>query len=203
MSPRAGLAPSQLQENAVTAILDRPPASRVPLDRHDSTTARLLPAGTARSIWAVTRLCLGWTFLWPFLDKMFGLGHETPSAKAWIHGGSPTTGFLTSATGPFAGIYHSIAGAGWADWGFMLGLLAIGVSLLLGIGMRIAAIAGALLLVLMWSASLPPASNIFMDDHLIYALVLLGLAVVGAGNTLGLGQWWTHTSIVRRHPWLT
>ena len=85
----------------------------------------------------------------------------------------------------------------------MLGLLAIGVALLLGIGMRIAAIAGALLLVLMWSASLPPASNIFMDDHLIYDLVLLGLAVVGAGNTLGLGQWWTHTSIVRRHPWLT
>jgi thiosulfate dehydrogenase (quinone) large subunit len=42
-----------------------------------------------------------------------------------------------------------------------------------------------------------------MDEHLIYALVLLGLAVVGAGNTLGLGEWWTHTSIVRRHPWLT
>ena len=26
---------------------------------------------------------------------------------------------------------------------------------------------------------------------------------VGAGNTLGLGRWWTNTSLVRRHGWLT
>lgn len=156
----------------------------------------------ARYLWALTRLCLGWTFLWPFLDKLFGLGHETTAAHAWINGGSPTKGFLSGAVGPFASIYHSIAGAGLVDWMFMIGLLAIGVALLLGIGVRIAAVAGAVLLVLMWSASLPPQSNIFMDDHIIYALVLLGLAVVGAGNTLGLGHWWTQTSLVRRFPWL-
>ncbi len=177
------------------------PVSAPELDR--STTAVMLPSGTARYLWAVVRLCLGWTFLWPFLDKLFGLGHETPSASAWIHGGSPTTGFLSGAVGPFAGIYHSLSGATWADWGFMLGLLCIAVALLLGIGMRIAAISGAALLILMWSASLPPANNVFMDDHIIYALVLLGLAVVGAGNTLGLGRWWTTTSLVRRNPWLT
>ena len=169
----------------------------------DSSTADLLPSGTARYIWAITRLCLGWTFLWPFLDKTFGLGHETPSANAWIDGGSPTTGFLAGATGPFAGIYHSISGAGWADWGFMLGLVLIGVALLAGIGMRIAAVSGAVLLVLMWTASLPPANNLFMDDHIIYALVLLGLAVVGAGNTLGLGRRWTGTDLVQKHAWLT
>ncbi len=85
----------------------------------------------------------------------------------------------------------------------MVGLLCIGVALLLGIGMRIAAISGAVLLVLMWSASLPPANNLFMDDHIIYAIVLLGLAVVGAGNTLGFGRQWTNTTLVRHHPWLT
>ena len=36
----------------------------------------------------------------------------------------------------------------------------------------------------------------------IGAIVLLGLAVVGAGNTLGFGRWWTQTSLVRRFPWL-
>ena len=51
----------------------------------------------------------------------------------------------------------------------MLGLLGIGVALILGIGMRVAAVAGALLLVLMWTAVLPPENNPFMDDHLIYA----------------------------------
>jgi thiosulfate dehydrogenase [quinone] large subunit len=69
--------------------------------------------------------------------------------------------------------------------------------------MRIAAISGAVLLVLMWSASLPPQDDIFMDNHIIYALVLIGLVLVGAGNTLGLGRWWSGTTLVRRFPWLT
>ena len=160
------------------------------------------PLDGARYVWALTRLALGWTFLWPFLDKMFGLGHQTTADHAWIHGGSPSLGFLSGATGPFAGIYQSIAGAGWVNVLFMFGLLAIAVALLLGIGVRVAAIAGSTLLVLMWSASLPPQDDIFMDNHLIYALVLLGLAVVGAGKTLGLGQWWAQTSLVQRFPWL-
>jgi thiosulfate dehydrogenase (quinone) large subunit len=55
----------------------------------------------------------------------------------------------------------------------------------------------------MWSASLPPQDDIFMDNHIIYALVLIGLVLIGAGNTFGLGRWWTQTSLVRRFPWLT
>jgi thiosulfate dehydrogenase [quinone] large subunit len=155
-----------------------------------------------RYVWAVTRLSLGWVFLWAFLDKTFGLGHETASADAWISGGSPTEGFLSGAVGPFAGIYHEIAGAGWVNTLFMVGLLAIGVALMLGIFMRLACGAGALMVVLMWTASLPPENNLFMDDHVIYALVLVGLALVGAGNTLGLGRWWTQTSLVKRYAWL-
>jgi thiosulfate dehydrogenase [quinone] large subunit len=151
---------------------------------------------------ALIRLALGWVFLWPFLDKLFGLGHETVSAKAWIHGGSPTKGFLSGAEGPFAGFYHSFAGAQWANWGFMLGLICIAVGLLSGIAIRLACAGGAALVVLMWSASLPPTNDLFMDEHLIYALVLATLAVMGAGNTLGFGRRWTKTSLVGRFPWL-
>ncbi len=156
-----------------------------------------------RYLWAVTRLCMGWVFLWPFLDKTFGLGHETTSAHAWIHGGSPSFGFLSGSVGPFATFYQNIAGTGLVNWLFMLGLLGISVALLMGIGVRIAAVSGAVMVVLMWSASLPPQDDIFMDNHLIYALVLIGLALVGAGNTLGFGRLWARTSIVRRFPWLT
>jgi thiosulfate dehydrogenase [quinone] large subunit len=85
---------------------------------------------------------------------------------------------------------------------FMAGLLAVGVALILGIGMRLAAAGGALLTVLMWTAVLPPASNPFMDDHLIYAAVLIVLALLGAGNTLGLGRVWAATPLVRRATWL-
>jgi len=182
-----------------------PPKNVTGLTAAESTSINAAESTTTRAtryVWAITRLCLGWTFLWPFLDKTFGLGHETTSAHAWINGGSPSFGFLSGATGPFAGFYQSIAGAGWVNWMFMIGLLGIAVALLLGIGMRIAAVSGAVLLVLMWSASLPPQDDIFMDNHIIYALVLIGLALVAAGNTFGLGRWWTQTSLVRRFPWL-
>lgn len=149
----------------------------------------------------VTRLAMGWTFLWPFLDKTFGLGHETASADAWVNGGSPTSGFLGNATaGPFSGMYRDFAGQAWADWLFMAGLLGIGSALILGVAGRIAAAAGATLLVLMWSAVLPPANNPFLDDHLIYALLLGILALTHAGETFGLGRWWSELSIVRRYP---
>jgi thiosulfate dehydrogenase (quinone) large subunit len=148
-------------------------------------------ATAARYVLAGIRLALGWVFLWAFLDKLFGLGRSTANANAWLDGGSPTAGFLgKAATGPFTGFYHSIAGS-------------VGLALLLGIGMRIAVGAGALLTVLMWTAVLPPETNPFMDDHLIYAAILIVLALLGAGNTWGFGRMWAATALVRRNTWLT
>jgi thiosulfate dehydrogenase [quinone] large subunit len=162
------------------------------------------PQATAtRYVLAGVRIALGWVFLWAFLDKMFGLGHDTPSAKSWLNGGNPTKGFLGGAEGPFASFYHSIAGAPLTNVLFMASLLAIGVALMLGVTMRLAAIGGAALTILMWSAVLPPANNPFMDDHLIYAGVLIALALLGAGTTLGLGRAWNDTALVRRAPWLS
>ncbi|GAB7039060.1 DoxX family membrane protein [Catenuloplanes niger JCM 9533] len=170
-----------------------------------ATTAKAETAAqrAARYVFGGIRLALGWIFLWAFLDKTFGLGHETEPAAAWINGGSPTKGFLSfGATGPFQGFYQDIAGAAWADWLFMAGLAGIAVALLLGIGLRIAAATGGLLYVLMWTAVLPPENNIFMDDHLINAALLAGLALIAAGDTLGLGRWWASLPVVRHHTWL-
>jgi thiosulfate dehydrogenase (quinone) large subunit len=155
-----------------------------------------------RHIWAVTRISMGWIFLWPFMDKLFGLGYSTPSARSWLNGGNPTEGFLSGASGPFAGIYHDIAGAGLVNVLFMGGLLAIGIALLLGIAMWPACIAGATMVLLMWTAALPPETNPFMDDHIIYAMLLIGLAATGAGTTLGLGDRWNRLDLVQRHRWL-
>jgi thiosulfate dehydrogenase [quinone] large subunit len=154
----------------------------------------------ADRVWAVTRVALGFVFLWAFLDKMFGLGYATPAERAWIEGGSPTTGFLSGVEGPFADVYTAIAGQAWADWMFMAGLLGIGVALMAGVAMRIAAAAGVLMLVLMWTAVLPIVNNPFLDDHLVYALVLVGLAAAGAGRTWGLGRRWESLPVVRRYP---
>ncbi|MEU7750088.1 hypothetical protein [Nonomuraea sp. NPDC049158] len=150
-------------------------------------------------VWAIARISIGWIFLWAFLDKTFGWGFATPANRAWISGGSPTTGFL-KGTGENAlgGFFGSLAGQPWVDWLFMLGLLGIGAALILGVGLRIAAITGSLMLVLMWAAELPLANNPFMDEHIIYAIVLVGLALAGAGTTLGLGK----LLIVQRNPYL-
>jgi thiosulfate dehydrogenase [quinone] large subunit len=166
------------------------------------TTSVTAQRATSLSIvLGVTRLAMGWVFLWPFLDKAFGLGHETASADAWINGGSPTAGFLGNATkGPFSSMYESFAGHAWADWLFMLGLLGIGTALILGVAIRIAAAAGGLLLVLMWTAVLPPENNLFLDDHLVYALILAVLALSGAGHPLGLAAMWEKLPIVKRNP---
>jgi thiosulfate dehydrogenase (quinone) large subunit len=163
---------------------------------------------------AVLRIVMGLTFIWPFLDKTFGWGYATPSANAWVNGGSPTQGFLGNLDhGPFESMFHSWAGAAWADWLFMLGLAGIGLALLFGVGLRIAAGAGTLMLLMMWAAEWPLArftdtgqptmsTNPIIDDHIVFALVLIVLAMFAAGNTWGLGRKWAQIGIVRDNHWL-
>lgn len=159
---------------------------------------------TARRFFALARLGIGWLFLWAFADKLFGLGYSTSSGEAWIRGGSPTTSFLELETsGPLAEFFQSFAGQVWVDWVFMIGLFGIGLALMLGIGVRIAAVTGATLLVLMWAATLLPEQNPFMTDRLIYALVLIGIAWSDNGETWGFGRSWRQTTLVQRFPFLT
>jgi thiosulfate dehydrogenase [quinone] large subunit len=176
----------------------------------DKPDVRTYPA--FRYVAAATRLALGWIFLWAFLDKLLALGFATGrdaetgvvdrfGAEAWINEGSPTLGFLEFGTkGPLADFYQSFAGAAWANWLFMVGLAGIGIALLLGIGMRIATGSGVLLMVLMWSATLWPDNNPFMDDHLVYGLVLVMLLLAEAGKTFGLGHAWERLQFVQRFP---
>jgi thiosulfate dehydrogenase [quinone] large subunit len=165
----------------------------------------------ARRVLALVRITFGLTFLWAFFDKLLALGFSTGRAQdgtvdrfgdaAWIHGGSPTLGFLKfGADGPFKGFYNDIAGAAWADWLFMAGLLGIGLALTLGIGMRVAGVAGAVLYLLMWTVALPPDTNPVIDDHILGGLTVLALMLTQAGDTWGLGGVWARTRLVRRYP---
>jgi thiosulfate dehydrogenase [quinone] large subunit len=173
----------------------------------------LLTATAAKAL-AVLRVATGFVFLWAFLDKTFGLGYSTPSAKSWIHGSSPTRGFLASVdVGPFQSAYHAIAGTWWADWLFMLGMLGVGVALIAGIGLRVSAAAGTLIMTMMWFAEYPLArhtatgapsasTNPLTDYHFVYAAVLIVLAFTYAGHAWGLGRRWARLPFVQRHRWL-
>jgi thiosulfate dehydrogenase [quinone] large subunit len=170
------------------------------------------PTHTAGLVLGMLRIVVGWTFLWAFVDKLFALGYATgvdPETgavdrfgdAAWIHGGSPTYGFLAfAADGPFKDFYNNIAGDAWADWLFMAGLLGIGVSLTLGVFMRLGTISGVVMYLLMWSVVLPPDNNPITDDHTIGALVVAVLGLYAAGRYLGFGRWWERQSLVQRFP---
>jgi len=171
-------------------------------------------AGGSMYAWALLRMVLGYIFLWAFFDKLFGLGFSTCKnavtgvvnvgcSQAWIHGGSPTAGFLAHATtGPFASFYHHLAGHALVDWAFMLGLLTVGVGLLFGIYVRAAALVGIVMLVLMWSSLLWPTTDPGVDEHIVYAIALFGIALVDENQVWGYRARWHKTAIAKALPFL-
>jgi thiosulfate dehydrogenase [quinone] large subunit len=152
----------------------------------------------------VLRMATGFMFLWTFFDKTFGPGYSTVMARAWINGGSPSQGYLTSAeiSGPLKPLFAAIASPA-SDILFRLGMLTIGLAVMVGIGLRVSAVVGTFLLVPIylsqWSFDKNTAStNPFVDYHTIYALVLIVLALVCSGDTWGFGLDWKRLPFVQR-----
>jgi thiosulfate dehydrogenase [quinone] large subunit len=160
---------------------------------------------SARRALALARLGTAVVFLWPFADKLVGLGYATPPESAWLAGSAPAQGYLEhGAQGPLAGTFASMAGP-VSDWLFMLGMLGTGLALLLGIGIRAAAVCGGLLFAMLWLSQWPFAAgsnNPVVDQHVLVILVLVVLATTLAGDTWGLGRRWAAVPAVGQAPWL-
>ncbi|MBU1202780.1 DoxX family protein [Patescibacteria group bacterium] len=153
-------------------------------------------------ILAILRIFMGWIFLWTFLDKLFGFGFSTNHDKSWLNGSSPTLGFLNSAKGPFEELFNSIAGTAPVDWLFMMGMLLVGLALIFGIAMKIASWSGSLIMLLIFSSVLPPKNNPFIDQHIIYILVLTYLCLTKAGDNIGFGKKWSNITLIKKYNWL-
>jgi thiosulfate dehydrogenase (quinone) large subunit len=138
------------------------------------------------------RVVLGWMFLWSginqVLDQKFSAAGYVGGAKA------------------FKGFYHWLASPGVLpvvnfinEWGMTL----LGVSLVLGISVRLSARLGALMMVLYWlplGPLHPNSHSLIVDEHIIYAAALLYLAAVRAGRVWGLETWCSNLPICRRFP---
>ncbi|MEK7170854.1 MAG: hypothetical protein AAB774_00920, partial [Patescibacteria group bacterium] len=61
---------------------------------------------------------------------------------------------------------------------------------------------GAVLMIIMWAALLPVENHLFIDEHIIYALVLIGFATSDVGSSWSMRAWWKNTGPVMRHPFL-
>lgn len=137
------------------------------------------------------RISLGWVFLFAALRQI-----PDPSWSA--------AGFLSGAK-TFPGLFEFFASPtvlpyldAFIPWVHLL----IGAALMLGLGVRLAAWGGALLMVLYYLPRLEGfmvgANNFIVEYHLVYALVLLLLAAMHAGRIFGLEQWAQKQPLVSR-----
>ncbi|MEO6957456.1 MAG: hypothetical protein ABI137_12000, partial [Antricoccus sp.] len=86
-------------------------------------------------------------------------------------------------------------------------------AVMLGVALRLSAIAGTVMMLLMWVAEWPLAitnsagkpsgsTNPIIDYHIIYALALIVVAATAAGRTWGFGRTWEKLPVIERNRWL-
>lgn len=134
------------------------------------------------------RISLGWLYFWAGFTKIINPSWSAagylegaklfPEFYAWLASPSilPITNFLN-------------------EWGLFL----LGISLLLGLGVRFSTLFGVLLMVLYYiplGVPYPNPHSLIVDEHIVYAAALLVLYASYAGRFWGLGSWATsHPSL--------
>lgn len=183
--------------------------STAALPHSDQAVAPSGPAATTSGFQQISlgiiRLGFGWALFWSGIDKLFGLGFATKPEQSVLAGVSPTKGFLLhglDADAPAAALLKPLAGHPVADALFLLATVGAGLALLVGIGTRIAAIGGGILMLNLWFASLPLQYNPVLDQHLFYAIAALSVVAFDSGRYLGLGTAWRRVPLVQTHRWL-
>ena len=90
------------------------------------------------------------------------------------------------------------------NWLNEWGLTILGTSLILGIFVRLTSIYGIALMLLYYLPILdfpyPDAHSFIIDDHIIYALILLFFAAARAGRVWGLENWCARFPICSKFP---
>ncbi len=142
------------------------------------------------------RLAMAWVFLYAASHQVF-----VPDFSV--------VGFL-SHTKTFHGLFAYFTTPTMAPVTSFLveyGHLLIGLSLLTGLLVRVSASFGVLLMVMYWMAHMDfpfisNTNNFLMDEHLVYAGVLIFLVVKHAGHVWGLDAWVEKLKFVQDHPGL-
>jgi thiosulfate dehydrogenase [quinone] large subunit len=118
----------------------------------------------------ILRVFLGWIFFYAGASKLL--------SPEWT-----AAGFLKAAK-TFSGFYNWFAlpqNIGWVNFLNEWGLTLIGVALILGVFLRLASACGITLMILYYFPQLEfpmvGKNSFLIDQHVIYSLVLLALAV--------------------------
>jgi thiosulfate dehydrogenase [quinone] large subunit len=152
------------------------------------------PNRSDRSFVLVFRLLMSWTFL-------YSASHQVLNPKF------SAAAFL-SHTKTFHDIYSVIATPALDPVLTFLvsyGHLFIGLSLLVGLFVRLSASCAVLLLLMYWTAHMDwpfieNANNFIVDYHIVYASLCVYLAVNSAGHVWGLDAWASRLSLFTQNP---
>jgi uncharacterized membrane protein YphA (DoxX/SURF4 family) len=133
--------------------------------------------------------------LWAGLEKFIGtpggwsaagfLSHATAGTLGWPFVGADAQGPFNPTMGFWVDLSKNSGMMSVVNFLVVFGELGIGVSLILGLLTRFGAAMGTLMLLLFFVAAWDWAFGI-VNQHLTYAVVTFGLAVIGAGNYYGL-----------------
>ena len=138
------------------------------------------------------RIATGWFMFYAGITKVID---PAWSAAGYLAGAKHVVGFYQWLAGP--GILPFVNFIN--EWGLTL----LGVSLIFGIGVRLSATLGIVLMALYYLAlafPYPDAHSLIVDDHIIYACALLVLASMRAGRAWGLERWCASLPICSRFP---
>lgn len=141
----------------------------------------------------VLRMAAGWMFFYAGITKVLnpawsaagylGAAKTFPLFYQWLASPAllPVTNFINA-------------------WGLTL----LGISLILGIGVRISSLLGILLMLLYYFPILtfpyPNPNSFLVDQHIIYIAALAVLAAYRAGRAWGLEPWCSGLPVCRRFP---
>jgi thiosulfate dehydrogenase [quinone] large subunit len=147
----------------------------------------------------VLRTLIGWHFLYEGMYKL--------RLPAWSPDGHPmpawsAAGFIQAATGPVGKMARAAVGAGllpWIDRLMMVGVAAVGLSLILGLLTRAGCVGGLLLLGMFYLMQIPTAgvpqpmtegSYLLVNKTLVEGAAVLALLAFDTGRIAGLDRLW-------------
>lgn len=138
------------------------------------------------------RVSLGWLFFYAGITKIL---NPEWSAAGYLKGAKAFTGFYEwLATPEVLPVVNFLN-----EWGLTL----LGVSLILGVFVRLSSILGAIMMVLYYlplGFPYPDAHSLLVDEHIVYAFVLLLFANFRAGRVWGLEKWCSGLPICSKFP---
>ncbi len=141
----------------------------------------------------ILRVSVGWLMFYAGYTKLID---PTWSAAGYLKGAKTFPEFFNWFLQP--GILPIVNFVN--EWGLTL----LGVSLILGIFVRFSSVLGAVLMMLYYFPVLqypyPNPHSYIVDEHIIYALVLLFFAAVRAGRVWGFENWCSGLPICSRFP---